>query len=159
MSSRSSAHRIVHGTKVYGVDVGPETRCAHYHGDTDIIAIRFACCDRFYACHACHKAVADHPAKVWPVSAFDTPAVLCGACGHILTVRNYLNSVSTCTSCGAAFNPGCSRHRHLYFATEGNGQTMFAGGQGYKSKSSLKKSLESIKKIVPDAGIVEEGEE
>lgn len=40
-----------------------------------------------------------------------------------------------------------------------NGQTMFTGGQGYSSKSSLKKSLESIKKNVPEAGIVEEGEE
>ena len=43
--------------------------------------------------------------------------------------------------------------------TAPNGQTMFTGGQGYASKSSLKKSLESIKKNVPDAEIVEEGEE
>jgi hypothetical protein len=40
-----------------------------------------------------------------------------------------------------------------------NGQTMFTGGQGYSSKSSLKKSLESIKKNVPEANVVEETEE
>ena len=117
MSSSPAAAREVHGVTVHGVDVGPETRCAHYHGDTDIIAIRFACCEQFYPCHACHKAAVGHPAEVWPASAFDTPAILCGACGHVLTVRGYLNSDSTCTGCGAAFNPGCSRHRHLYFAT------------------------------------------
>jgi uncharacterized CHY-type Zn-finger protein len=122
MNVRPTTSRDVHGTTVYGVDVGPETRCAHYHSDTDIIAIRFACCDRFYPCHACHEAAADHPAEVWPVSAFETPAVLCGACGHVLTVREYLNSESTCTCCHAAFNPGCSRHRHLYFATENDGE-------------------------------------
>lgn len=39
-----------------------------------------------------------------------------------------------------------------------NGQTMFTGGQGYKSKSSLKKSLDSIKNNVPDADVVENEE-
>jgi len=37
-----------------------------------------------------------------------------------------------------------------------NGQTMFSGGQGYSSKSSLKKSITSIQKNVADADIVEE---
>lgn len=36
-----------------------------------------------------------------------------------------------------------------------NGQTMFTGGQGYSSKSSLKKSIASIQKNVPDAEIEE----
>jgi len=33
---------------------------------------------------------------------------------------------------------------------------MFSGGQGYSSKSSLKKSITSIQKNVADADIVEE---
>ncbi|PEN13937.1 hypothetical protein CRI94_07735 [Longibacter salinarum] len=108
---------LVHGVPVCGIDVGPETRCAHYHGDADIIAIRFPCCDRFYPCHACHDAVADHEAEVWPRDAFDTPAVLCGACGEKLTVSEYLRSNSACPACSEAFNPGCAQHRHLYFET------------------------------------------
>ena len=95
--------------------VGPETRCAHYHGETDVIAIRFACCDTYYPCHACHEAVADHEAEVWPREDFDQKAVLCGVCGTELTVAEYLDSGSECTACGAGFNPGCARHRHLYF--------------------------------------------
>jgi len=109
---------LVHGVKVYGVDVGPQTRCAHYDGTTDVIAIRFPCCDRFYPCHLCHEAVADHNARVWPESSFGEPAVLCGTCGHVLTVREYLSSGSQCTACEADFNPGCVRHWDLYFAPE-----------------------------------------
>lgn len=44
-------------------------------------------------------------------------AVLCGVCGHQLTVIEYLDCGSTCPACGTAFNPGCARHRHLYFET------------------------------------------
>jgi uncharacterized CHY-type Zn-finger protein len=118
----------VYGTAVFGVEVGAETRCAHYDGETDVIAIRFPCCDRFYPCHACHDAVAGHPAEQWPVDAFDTPAVLCGACGHVLTIGAYLQTHTSsdaehpaCPACGAAFNPGCHRHRHLYFEPAATG--------------------------------------
>ncbi len=37
-----------------------------------------------------------------------------------------------------------------------NGQTMLTGGQGYKTKSSLKKSIASIQKNAGNADIVEE---
>lgn len=105
----------IHGTPVYGVDVQPDTRCAHYHGRTDIIAIRFPCCDRFYPCHACHQAAADHDLARWPASAVEEPAVLCGQCGTVLSIRQYLLSSDTCPECSSAFNPGCMRHHHLYF--------------------------------------------
>lgn len=36
-----------------------------------------------------------------------------------------------------------------------NGQSMFTSGEGYSSKSSVKKSIESIKKNAPDADVVE----
>lgn len=98
-----------------GVEVDPETRCAHYRGPRDIIAIRFPCCDVFYPCFACHEATTDHEAQRWSPDQFDEAAVLCGACRTVLTIRQYLDGEHTCPSCGAAFNPGCVRHHDRYF--------------------------------------------
>jgi len=111
--------RQVHGTEVQGVDVDPQTRCAHYHSEIDIIAIKFKCCGSWFPCYECHAAVApDHLPQVWPRNEFDQPAVLCGNCGYRLAIDEYLNSGSTCTNCNARFNPGCANHYHLYFETE-----------------------------------------
>jgi len=41
--------------------------------------------------------------------------VLCGSCGEVLRIEDYLASDSTCPNCSAAFNPGCATHYHLYF--------------------------------------------
>jgi uncharacterized CHY-type Zn-finger protein len=101
-----------------GVDVDAETRCAHYATDRDRVAIRFPCCDTFYPCHACHDARADHPPERWPRDRFDEPAVLCGACGHVLAVTAYLDSEHRCPACAAAFNPGCAAHADRYFAVD-----------------------------------------
>jgi len=98
-----------------GVDVGPETRCAHYRGPQDVIAVRFPCCNAFYPCHACHEALTDHAAERWAPDQFDTPGVLCGQCRAVLSIEQYLNANSTCPSCGTAFNPGCARHHNRYF--------------------------------------------
>ena len=100
---------------VHGLDLDPQTRCAHWRSALDIIAIRMRCCGTYYACRECHDALADHPANVWSVSEFDTPAVLCGACGTQLSVQAYLRCGSTCPACDAPFNPACHTHRHLYF--------------------------------------------
>lgn len=107
--------RIVHGEQIYGEDVDRQTRCAHYHSELDIIAIKFNCCGKWYPCFECHAAAADHAAQVWPREKFDEPAVLCGSCGYQLTVRQYLDCQSRCPECEAAFNPGCAKHYHLYF--------------------------------------------
>lgn len=107
----------VFGHEVFGVGVDPETRCAHYNTELDIIAIKFACCDKWFPCFSCHQEVADHPADVWPRDAHDSEAVLCGGCGHELTINEYLACDSVCISCGRAFNPGCANHHHLYFET------------------------------------------
>lgn len=101
-----------------GVEVGSDTRCTHYDGPRDIIAIRFACCDVFYPCHACHKAAADHDAKRWSTDRFDTPAILCGQCRTVLTIGQYLEAEPACPACGAAFNPDCARHHDRYFRIE-----------------------------------------
>jgi len=100
---------------VHGVGLDERTRCAHWHSDDDVIAIRFACCDRYYACYDCHVELAGHDAGVWPRTRFGEPAVLCGVCRAELTVDNYMNSGFACPACGAAFNPGCANHYHLYF--------------------------------------------
>lgn len=120
-SPDTADERTIHGATVRGVAVGPETRCAHYHGPRDIIAIRFACCGEWYPCHACHDACTGHDVTVWPHEAWSTEAVLCGMCGHRLTIRTYLHrardGLHACPSCNAPFNPGCARHHSRYFAT------------------------------------------
>lgn len=103
--------------EVLGALVDAQTRCAHYHGELDIIAIKFKCCDRWFPCYECHAETADHPAQIWRKDEFDTKAILCGACGHQLSVNEYLNCDSTCPNCQSRFNPNCARHYHLYFET------------------------------------------
>ncbi len=103
---------------VHGLELDPETRCAHWRGPLDIIALKMRCCGRYYACHACHDALENHPVRVWPKAEWDQTAVLCGACGHELSVHAYLASGSRCPACEAAFNPGCRNHHHLYFEPE-----------------------------------------
>lgn len=103
---------------VRGLDLDPNTRCAHWRSELDIIAIRMRCCGVYYACRECHDALADHPARVWAASEFGERAILCGACGHQLTIREYLGCGSRCPRCEARFNPGCHKHRHLYFAAD-----------------------------------------
>ena len=109
--------RRIHGVDVLGVDVDAVTRCGHYAGPTDVIALKFKCCNIWYPCIDCHQAIADHAPNVWGVSERDERAVLCGVCGHRLTITAYLGCDSTCPNCGAAFNPGCAAHHHLYFET------------------------------------------
>jgi len=100
--------------RVLGKTVDDQTRCAHYAGPLDVIAIRFACCGEYYPCFRCHAECADHPARVWPEADFGSRAILCGVCGTELTIDEY-RSREDCPTCGAAFNPGCRLHAHLYF--------------------------------------------
>ncbi len=108
---------ITHGIPVHGVALDAQTRCAHYHSALDLIAIKFHCCRAYYACHQCHAAEADHPARVWPRREFAERAILCGACGTELTIAHYLQCQAVCPVCQARFNPGCRQHSHLYFET------------------------------------------
>ena len=100
---------------VRGVDLDAETRCVHYDSPRDVIAIKFACCGTYYACHRCHQALADHDAQQWPAGQFDVSAVRCGVCASEFSIRAYLGCDHTCPQCGATFNPGCARHRDRYF--------------------------------------------
>ena len=100
---------------VHGVSVNDRSQCAHYRSDRDIVAIRFKCCDTFYACIHCHQEIAGHEAAVWGREERETPAILCGACHNTLSISEYLDCRNACPVCGAAFNPGCANHYHLYF--------------------------------------------
>lgn len=106
---------VVHGHEVRGVDVDPGTRCAHYRGPLDVVAIKFRCCLVYYPCHRCHEQVADHPARLWARGEFGEKAALCGACGIEMAVSEYLACGSRCPGCGQAFNPACEGHHRLYF--------------------------------------------
>lgn len=107
-------------TDTCGRLVDDQTRCVHWDGPTDVVAIRFRCCGRYYACHDCHAELESHPAERWPSGEFGEKAVRCGVCGAELSISEYLSCGFTCPACGAAFNPGCAGHYHLYFDTGGH---------------------------------------
>ena len=81
---------------VHGPTVDDQTRCVHYRTELDVIAIRFACCGRYYPCYSCHDETADHESRPWPAGSGHELAVLCG-------------------QDDAAFNPGCALHHPVYF--------------------------------------------
>lgn len=103
--------------RVFGPTVDDQTRCIHYRTPVDVIAVKFHCCRRYYACHACHAESESHAATQWPRAEYTTFAVLCGVCQRELTITDYLGTVS-CPHCAADFNERCSLHAHLYFEPE-----------------------------------------
>jgi uncharacterized CHY-type Zn-finger protein len=105
------------GIPVRGVDVDSRTGCAHYRSALDIVAIKFNCCRTYYSCIYCHQAEADHAVRVWGRDQFGEKAILCGACGSELTIRQYLESGAACPLCRARFNPRCDSHYNFYFET------------------------------------------
>lgn len=107
----------VGNVRVFGKSVDHQTRCVHWHSQLDVIAIKFKCCDKYYPCFSCHEEEADHSHEVWPTEEFDSKAILCGVCGHEMTIQEYMDADNTCPKCQASFNPGCSNHYHLYFQT------------------------------------------
>lgn len=101
--------------RVLGLDLDPQTRCAHYRSALDIIAIKMKCCGVHYACKDCHEAMAGHAIEVWLRQDWDQPAVLCGACGVELSIHQYLQCNNQCPACSSPFNPGCRSHYRFYF--------------------------------------------
>lgn len=109
--------------EVRGTNVDGQTRCAHYDSDVDIIAVKFKCCGRWFPCFKCHAEHENHAPKVWSSGETDTLAVLCGGCGHQLSIAEYVECASVCPNCGSEFNPRCANHYNLYF--EGFNQEKF----------------------------------
>ena len=106
------------GREVKGVQVDGATRCVHYHFALDIVAIKFKCCGTYYPCCECHEALAGHAVQRWPEAEFGEKAILCGACGHELTIAEYMRCGSQCPKCQMPFNPGCLKHLGLYFEVD-----------------------------------------
>lgn len=100
---------------VKGFLTDDETRCKHWHSPLDIIAIKFKCCNTYYACYDCHQEIADHKAKMWSKNERGEKAILCGVCKTELTIQEYFDSLNVCPYCRSSFNPNCSKHYHLYF--------------------------------------------
>lgn len=98
-----------------GKPVDDQTRCAHWHGEMDVVAFRFPCCDGWWPCHTCHAEVAGHQAKPWPKSRGGEKSVMCGVCTSRMTGAEYRASDNRCPSCGHGFNPGCKAHWPQYF--------------------------------------------
>jgi len=101
--------------KVKGNNVDEQTRCFHYHSSLDVIAIKFKCCNEFFACYFCHKEVADHITEKWSKDEYKTKAVLCGSCKKEISINAYMRCDNICPNCKANFNPGCLNHYPLYF--------------------------------------------
>ena len=102
-------------THIHGVDTDEETRCVHWHGKLDIIAIKMACCRKYYSCHSCHELLENHVSEVWNQEDFDEFAILCGSCKSEIRIADYLEKHTSCAFCNANFNPRCINHHHLYF--------------------------------------------
>ena len=100
---------------VKGLHTDAHTRCEHYHSSLDIIAVKFKCCQTYYACIHCHEQVAGHPAEVWRKNEYAVNAILCGNCNAEMTISEYLNCNYVCPHCKSPFNPKCSNHNHFYF--------------------------------------------
>ena len=49
------------------------------------------------------------PATRWAPAEWAERAILCGACGHTLSIDEY-RGVTGCPACGSAFNDGCRLH-------------------------------------------------
>jgi uncharacterized CHY-type Zn-finger protein len=113
----SEATEIAEGVhpSVRGIGVDAQTRCIHYRSRQDVVAVKMKCCGIYYACKDCHDALAGHAIETWPRSEWNEGAVLCGACGAVLTVHQYLECGDTCPACGAPFNPDCRSHHPFYF--------------------------------------------
>ncbi len=106
---------VINNIKVYGIDLDFQTRCKHYHEKRDIIAIQMKCCNKFYACSLCHDEIENHEIKPWNKNEFHIKAVLCGNCGELITIDEYINCKFICPNCGGLFNPNCKKHYNLYF--------------------------------------------
>ncbi|GAF40958.1 hypothetical protein FC83_GL002327 [Agrilactobacillus composti DSM 18527 = JCM 14202] len=97
--------------KLFGALVDTAGRCVHYHSNLDVVALKCAQCQRYYACYQCHDAAEDHHFKA--MAKTDPAPVLCGNCGHTLTFTQYHQG--HCAYCQHAFNPKCSLHEGIYF--------------------------------------------
>ena len=90
-------HTHTHAHTQVGLNKHTGTRCSHWHGNSDILALLAPCCNRFYACAECHDEVNarprgdGHTLEPWPANTdLDTMALLCGNCKRTFTISAYV---------------------------------------------------------------------
>ncbi|HHL9829812.1 TPA: hypothetical protein ACRBSW_001437 [Streptococcus pyogenes] len=76
-------------TDCFGIDLDQEYRCLHYHTPLDIVGLKCAFCQTYYACYHCRK---------------------------LLSLAEY--GCGCCPYCQSPFNPACHRHKDIYFLKE-----------------------------------------
>lgn len=105
--------------EVKGKLVDTETRCEHWNGPNDIIALRFKCCpDYYYPCFQCHNELTTHVLQKFNLTInLDLKCIFCGHCKKELTFKEYISSsnVLRCSYCKHRFNENCKLHYHCYF--------------------------------------------
>lgn len=102
----------------HGNLVDEKSRCIHYHLPLDIVAIKFACCGKFWACYKCHDENVTHDRQRWnPEQLKHEQVVQCGECKALLSFAEYSSGLE-CPKCNAAFNPRCLLHYPIYFEIE-----------------------------------------
>lgn len=97
--------------QIYGVGLDEQGRCAHYHQNCDVVALKYAMCRKYYACFSCHDEMEDHAFAA--TGTEEKYPVLCGNCKRLLTREQY--GQGSCPYCGILFNPRCKLHKHIYF--------------------------------------------
>ncbi len=89
--------------KVYGSFIDKDTRCKHYYSPSDIMAIKFKCCNKYYPCYKCHNEHKSHPIQRWAEDEFDEKAIMCQ---YEMSIYDYM-MFERCPPCGAQFNSRC----------------------------------------------------
>ncbi|HGL8834083.1 TPA: CHY zinc finger protein [Streptococcus agalactiae] len=84
----------------FGIGLDSSSRCYHYHTKLDIVALKCAVCQKYYACYKCHDALEEHCFAA--TKSDEMFPVLCGSCPY----------------CRMLFNPNCQRHDSIYFSKE-----------------------------------------
>ncbi|CAH0418075.1 CHY zinc finger protein [Periweissella ghanensis] len=96
--------------EIFGIQLDAAGRCVHYHGTTDIAALKCADCQQFFACYNCHDALREHAFVASPKNDL---AVMCGECQTLMNFASYTNG--RCPVCQQVFNPKCAVHYDTYF--------------------------------------------
>ena len=104
-------HSMHKRINIHGLGLDEQGRCVHYHQNCDVVALKCARCQKYYACFSCHDAMEDHAFAA--TGAEEEYPVLCGNCQQLLTRSQY--DQGSCLYCGIAFNPRCKLHKRIYF--------------------------------------------
>lgn len=104
---------------INGKLVDEQSRCYHWHSPLDVIALKFKCCEKYYACYSCHHELANHPTQRYDLSIdSNEKLIICGVCKTELCFNEYHEHMK-CPHCKSQFNPACSLHYDLYFENAG----------------------------------------